>query len=189
MGFVASLSDLSHQGMKETWYNSSIMLEGLCNFFKSSASAVLDDCGYENQSEHLSAGRFLNYLDISIRCKPMEQLLSAKMWEKVSDKLYLGVWLDEEKNKQLAFYAWLELAESFQQDFFHRNQKANKLKSALSKDWDFEFDGEHWIIKRVKPVEEIDFSKPTWKRDLKRFYEECLTQISETIFKTGEWLD
>jgi hypothetical protein len=184
MTFITTLSELSHHNMKEIWYNSSIIFEEYRTFFETSINSVLDDCGYEFTKRHLSGQNFLMYYDISIKCQPIEQLLSNEEWEKLSGKLYLGISLDEEKGNHITFYTWLELSDEYHQDFFHKNPKASKIKNDLqANDWEFEYNGDSWDLFKRIPIEKIDFSAHTWKKELKKFYDKCLTQISETILK------
>jgi len=189
MALINSITELTQEQIRDTWYNCSQIYVDLYEFYRSSLVSVLDDSGFELDKKQLPAYRFLEMLEISISCAPMPSMLKNEVWERISSGLYLGVWIDEERGSQMSFYTWLEFSEELHQNFFHKSPKATKLKQILeAKGWTFEFD-EIWNLSTLKPASEIDFTLPTWKKDLKRFYERTLTELTDTVIKTKEWLE
>jgi hypothetical protein len=190
MSVIKSITELSHDQIRDTWYNCSQIYADLYEFYRSSLVSVLDDSGFELEHKHLPPHSFLENLEVCISCGPADSLLKNETWEKICSHLYLGVWIDEEKGNQMGFYTQLEFEEEFHQNFFHKSSKATRIRETLeSKGWSFEFDEERWVLRIVKPADDIDFSKPTWKKDLKKFYEATLTDLTETVLKTKTWLD
>lgn len=187
MKLADSINELSTKNIVESWHNAQLVYEELKEFLDNSLYSVYDDNGFEWIRSHTSPHNFVEgQMYISIWAKFMNE----DLWDDNFKLLTLGIWNSDNEN-HLEFYTDLDFLDKFSSDYFDKNNQANKIKKDLiSKGWEFKYDDEYeyWKASKCKPIETIDFTKPSWKKDLKRFFEDCLTELSDTIFVTKNWL-
>ena len=187
MKLAESINELDVKNIIECWNNARIIHEELKDFLDNSLYSVYDDNGFEWIRSHTSPHNFIESdMYVSIWAKFMNE----ELWDNNFEILALGV-MDPGDEKPFQFYTNLSFADKFEQDYFKKNSRANKIiDNLVSLGWEFEFDEENelWYLYKSKPIENFDFTKPSWKKDLKRFFEDCLTELSDTIFVTKNWL-
>jgi hypothetical protein len=188
MKLAESINELNAKNIIESWNNAQIIRAELGDFLDNSLYSVYDDYGFEYIE---SQTKSRNFIDGDIYISIWYKSLNEDLWDDTFGLFALGILGPDEEFKPFNYYISVSFTEKFGPEYFKKNDRANKIIEKLkSSGWEFSFDeeDEFWYLFKGESLEKIDFTKPTWKRELKKFYEDSLTELIDTLFVTKSWL-
>ncbi len=103
---------------------------------------------------------------------------------------YVGRGVSFDDDSELHCLTSLVLNDDIEQDTFDEEPGVSLRRRLIGKGWIFEYDedNEQYNLPKKKPVAEIDFATPTWKKELKKCYEQSLVDLTETILDNKTWI-